>query len=409
MQRVDFTFPPQTHAFSTSLLVGTILKFSASTFLNQSHTQNTIELSYRKVKLTSIPNKLGENTLRLITKKSVLILILSLMLQTSVHSAIPTANSSPTATVYVNPSEVTDVAPGDTFSINIDIANVAGLAGWEIKLYYERDVLNTITATEGQFLKSVVPPHNTTMFIPTINPNWNATHGRVYLGCTLWGQGPGASGSGTLASITFEVVGVGQTPLSLPQDQTILVDPNVQDIPHTTVGGSVIVGGNDIAVTHLHLSKTITNDTTVQIDVTVQNNGDLTVSEFNVILKYDENEIETRTVTDLTPESSLNLIFTWDTTPVPKGNYTIEARVPQVVGEVLVENNELVGWIKETIMGDLNGDGQVNILDISLVAVAFGTRPGETRWAPNADINNDDIINILDISTVAIHFGEVDP
>jgi len=328
-------------------------------------------------------------------------------LQASVCPVILSANASATAMVYINPSEVTDLTPGDTFLINIDIADVVGLAGWEFKLYYKRDVLNVIETKEGSFLKTVIPPYNSTMFLDTLD--YNATHGRVYLACTLLGQGSGASGSGTLASINFTVIGVGQTLLSLPQDQTQLVDPNIQPIPHTTVGGSVMIGGNDIAVTHVQLSKTITNDTTVQIDVTVQNNGNYSAT-FDVTLYYDENEIETQAVTDLTPETSLDLIFTWDTTPIPKGNYTMKAYAHPITGEVLFENNLLVdGWIKETIMGDVTGDGQVNILDISLVAIAFGTRPEDTRWNPNADINDDNIINILDISTVAIHFGEVDP
>lgn len=317
------------------------------------------------------------------------------------------ANASATATVYVNPSEVTDLSPGDTFLINIDIANVVGLAGWEFKLYYKRNVLNAIEVKEGSFLKSAVPPHNSTMFLPTVD--YNATHGRVYLACALLGSGPGASGSGTLASINFTVIGVGLTPLSLPQDQTELVDPDIQSISHVTVGGSVMIGGNDIAVTHVHPTKTITNDTTVQIDVTVQNNGNYSAT-FDVTVYYDENEIETQTVTDLAPESNQNLTFTWDTTPVPKGNYTIKAYAHPIVGEVLVENNLLIdGWIKETIFGDVTGDGKINILDISLVAIAFGSRPQDTRWDPNADINNDDIVNILDISGVAVYFGEVDP
>jgi len=344
---------------------------------------------------------------RFVSKKHVLILILSLMLQVSVCAVIFTANASATAMVHVNPSEVTDLSLGDTFSINIDIVDVVGLAGWEFKLYYKRDVLNAIETTEGSFLKSAVPPHDSTMFLPSID--YNATHGRVYLACTLLGSGPGASGSGTLASIKFTVIGVGQTPLSLPQDQTILVDPNIQEIPHIAVGGSVMIGGNDIAVTHVQLSKTITNDTNVQINVTVQNNGNYTVT-FDVTVYYDENEIETQTVTDLTSESNVNLTFTWDTTPAPKGNYTIKAYAHPIEGEVLVENNLLIdGWIKETILGDVNGDGRVNIVDISLVAISFKTEPGDTKWNPNADVNDDNEINIIDMSKVAIHYGEVDP
>jgi len=341
---------------------------------------------------------------RFMSKKYVLILILSLMLQVSVCAVIFIANASATAMVHVNPSEVTDLSLGDTFSINIDIADVVGLAGWEFKLYYKRDVLNAIETTEGSFLKSAVPPHNSTMFLPTID--YNATHGRVYLACALWGQGPGASGSGTLASIKFTVIGVGQTPLSLPQDQTILVDPSIQDIPHTTVGGSVMVGGNDIAVTHVQLSKTVTNDTIVQTNVTVQNNGNYTAT-FDVTLYYDENEIQTQTVTDLSPADSRTVLFTWDTTPIPKGNYTIKAYAHPVTGEITLENNLLIGGsITETIIGDVTGDYKVDIFDIYQFARAFDSTPEHPRWKPNCDLNNDGKINIVDIFHAARNYGK---
>ena len=54
---------------------------------------------------------------------------------------------------------------------------------------------------------------------------------------------------------------------------------------------------------------------------------------------------------------------------------------------------------------DLNGDGRVNILDISIAAMAFGTEPRHPRWNPIPDLNNDDVVNILDIAAVALHFG----
>ena len=48
---------------------------------------------------------------------------------------------------------------------------------------------------------------------------------------------------------------------------------------------------------------------------------------------------------------------------------------------------------------DINGDGEVNILDLVLVANAFGENN------PKADINGDGEVNILDLVTVANAFG----
>jgi hypothetical protein len=53
---------------------------------------------------------------------------------------------------------------------------------------------------------------------------------------------------------------------------------------------------------------------------------------------------------------------------------------------------------------DINSDGIVNILDIAIVARAFGSTPGDLRWNPVADINSDNSINILDIELASEEF-----
>ncbi|MYH80121.1 hypothetical protein F4009_13010 [Candidatus Poribacteria bacterium] len=50
---------------------------------------------------------------------------------------------------------------------------------------------------------------------------------------------------------------------------------------------------------------------------------------------------------------------------------------------------------------DVNKDGVINILDLTLVASHFG----ETGVTP-ADVNGDNVVNILDLTLVASHFGE---
>jgi ABC-type branched-subunit amino acid transport system substrate-binding protein len=58
---------------------------------------------------------------------------------------------------------------------------------------------------------------------------------------------------------------------------------------------------------------------------------------------------------------------------------------------------------------DIELIGKVNMLDIGVVAKAFGTRPGDPRWNLECDVNNDGVINMVDIGTVARHFGQSAP
>ena len=54
---------------------------------------------------------------------------------------------------------------------------------------------------------------------------------------------------------------------------------------------------------------------------------------------------------------------------------------------------------------DVNADGMINILDLTLVAAHFGTSPAADQ-TPNPDINGDGIVNILDLTLIARHMGK---
>ena len=54
---------------------------------------------------------------------------------------------------------------------------------------------------------------------------------------------------------------------------------------------------------------------------------------------------------------------------------------------------------------DLNGDGKVDIYDVTIVARAYGSFPGHESWEPSADIVPDGKINIFDVVRVAVKLG----
>lgn len=67
---------------------------------------------------------------------------------------------------------------------------------------------------------------------------------------------------------------------------------------------------------------------------------------------------------------------------------------------VTVENAEILEPPRKP--WDVNGDGRVNILDLTYVASHFGS----DNAPPEADVNGDGKVNILDLTLVASHFGE---
>ncbi len=58
------------------------------------------------------------------------------------------------------------------------------------------------------------------------------------------------------------------------------------------------------------------------------------------------------------------------------------------------------------LIGDLNGDGIVEILDAIQAASAFGSYPGHPNWNSLADLDQDNVIDIFDIIILANNFGK---
>jgi len=126
-----------------------------------------------------------------------------------------------------------------------------------------------------------------------------------------------------------------------------------------------------------------------------------------------------QTVT-LTTKNSTTITFTWNTTGVAKGNYTITAYTHPVPPETDTTDNTYVnGWIIAAMPGDITGpdgypDGKCDMRDIYLVARAFGSYPGHPRWNPNVDITGpqglpDEKVDMRDVYLVARNFGKTEP
>jgi PKD repeat protein len=164
---------------------------------------------------------------------------------------------------------------------------------------------------------------------------------------------------------------------------------------------------HDVAITSINPYQTkVSNRTTTSINVTAVNQGD-TAETFNVTLTYNSTVIRTETVT-LNVQNSTTITFFWNTTGLPLGNYTVTTTASQVPGETDTADNTMIySPIRVSIQGDINGDGKVDMKDVSYVARRFMCGPSDELWDPNGDIDENGVINMKDISTIAKEFGKV--
>jgi len=139
---------------------------------------------------------------------------------------------------------------GETFSVNLTVSDITAdesLYGWECRITFNPAIVNALEAVEGPFLGST--GYDTTWLSPSISN----TIGTIDMGGLLtpaaeWNGFPpnGASGSGTLATITFKVVGQGATDLYFKEETDTELDSviiaggsqNESPIVHTAEKGS---------------------------------------------------------------------------------------------------------------------------------------------------------------------------
>jgi serine protease AprX len=161
---------------------------------------------------------------------------------------------------------------------------------------------------------------------------------------------------------------------------------------------------HDVSVIKAVPSKTVASGN-VTINVTVTNQGDYTET-FNVTAYANTTTLGT-VQTTLTSGSNATLTFIWDTASFPKGNYTLSAIAPLLPNETKnADNPTITSWVVVTITGDIDGDFKVGLTDLHSLAAAYGSKPGDTNWNPNADIDNSGTVNLPDLYTLSQHYGQ---
>jgi len=132
------------------------------------------------------------------------------------------------AIMQVDPEELIDptLVPSTSFSVDVDIVNGTDVYAFEFRLNYDPSIVEAMTILEGSYLSSV---GSTTVLATEINPA-----GFARIAVTL-NAPPGANGDGTLATITFHVLGMGASLLTLTNAN--LTSSTGNPLPFSTENG----------------------------------------------------------------------------------------------------------------------------------------------------------------------------
>ena len=162
-----------------------------------------------------------------------------------------------------------------------------------------------------------------------------------------------------------------------------------------------------IGITKVSIYRTIVGQgSNLSIDIMVFNFGNSTET-FNGTAYTNLAEIGTNETT-LTDGNFADLKFSWNTANFAYGNYTIWASTTSVSGEADTDDNNLKASssVEITILGDVDGNHVVNILDVVKITSIYASKVGERRFNPNCDLDGDGKITILDLATCIAHYGK---
>lgn len=151
------------------------------------------------------------------------VLILIVVLCFSSFQFLRFASAASSAALYLDPSTIEWTIHFD-FAVTLKIDNVTDLHDWQAELEWDPQILNCTGIYDGDFFNDS---------IYTIKSSVDQTGGWAYMfdqlesGHTL----PGVNGSGTLASILFNVIAVGECILSLNHTKLFDSSPELVSTP----------------------------------------------------------------------------------------------------------------------------------------------------------------------------------
>lgn len=349
----------------------------------------------------------------------------------------------PAPELYVDSVTIEGPSYGNTFNTNVTLANATNLYGFEFKLYWNTTLLDLVDVDLNLPWPSYFAGKNET----------DEDLGKYWIAVSALNETiPSFNGSIILATLTFKITYVPMYPENvsclLDLNETVLGDPDGNPIFHIVYDGEYKCYSAKTEIQVLpqvseakalnqvfNLSITVTNvanlytfEFTLQYNTTLLDAKEVTIASFpDKTYKVSKNIIDdtqglvTLRIESISPPLQVNeslelASITFEVThavqwPKPSVESDLSFGFTELITdtEVTVPHDKIGGLYRyRPIQGDLNSDGIVDIMDLAMVARAYGARPGDPHWNELVDLNNDNIIDILDLIRVARNYGGTD-
>jgi len=322
--------------------------------------------------------------------------------------------------IYIDPDSIIGIgyAIDTQFNITIKTNSTANdIWGYQFVLTYNPLVLEGLEVFNGDLINDTIHP---TVWEPG---DFDNNAGRLSLtGAYFYPPIDVTTGTGddTFATVTFNVTGTGDTPITLELETILMRDDgtniiNARTMPYN-IGhgyfrntaaepvhdGAVVAGESN--VTSLYAGRP------VLVNVTIKNNGSHR-EKFDVTIYYRFNSpdwyVYSGTTAVLDSGANETILHVWNTTDVKVGRGNLTVEVKKVFNETNTANNVFIlnapNITHIRIVGDINADGEVGGGDLTLLKGVIETYPAAD---PEADLNLDGNCDADDGLLLLYYWGE---
>ncbi len=308
-----------------------------------------------------------------------LLFLLVLLLFKPVSLTVVSAQVT-TLSVQPNPAYIF-LNGSNTVTLDLYVTDAVNLQSCDIYIAYDPEILQLTSWAHGNLL---VQP------IMVLGGDVDEEPGYFYITFIKMGPPPG-NGEGVLLSLTFTGTGYGESPVTI----THAVFSNPQGVKTYPVlqSGSLMTAYDPSIVFNSSLTGAVSLQGRVQregVPVTLERGIYVGQGPFPLI-------------------SSSSISGNLSQSPMAMDAYLITTNQPGYLN-LSADSNKVKGVLAAPtvlsdltlLAGDLNGDGEIGVLDLAIVAGWFG----QTGDALAGDVNSDGVVNARDLALVAGNFGQ---